>query len=270
MTAEIFLTEPYFQRVLLTALLVAVVAAVLGVYLVLRGMSLFGDGIAHISFAGVALGFLVGVLPLALALAFSVLGALAIQELRRRNITKGDTAIGIIFTGSLAFGIVLLSVGTGSGVNLESYLFGNILLVTEQDFWLVGLIALVVLSLTFAARRPLLALTFDAQSAEVQGLPVRRLETLFTIATAISIVIAARIVGVLLVSSLLVVPAAASLQWARSFRQATLLSVAIALVSVVVGIAVSAEFALATGASIAVVSTTLFAVTVGIRRIVNA
>lgn len=260
MSFDLFLSEPYFQRVLATALVVAVTASVLGVFLVLRNLSLFGDGIAHISFAGVALGFVLGILPTGMALLFSLLGALAIQELRRRGITKGDTAIGIIFTGSLAFGVLLLSLGPGTGLDLESYLFGNLLLVGAADFYVVCATAAAVLAALALLYRPFFALTFDAQAAEVQGLPVRGLETVFTLLTAAAIVIAARIVGVLLVSSLLVVPAATALQWARGFRQALLLAVGLALTAVVVGLLASAELAVPSGAAIAVASTLLFAV----------
>ncbi|MEA3144556.1 MAG: zinc transport system permease protein [Thermoplasmata archaeon] len=269
MSFDLFLTQPYFQRILATALLVAVTAAVLGVFLVLRNLSLFGDGIAHISFAGVALGFVLGILPVGMALLSSLLGALAIQELRRRGITKGDTAIGIIFTGSLAFGVLLLSFGTGTNLNLESYLFGNLLLVGATDFYVVAATAAVVLLALLLLYRPFFSLTFDAQAAEVQGLPVRALETVFTLLTAAAIVIAARIVGVLLVSSLLVVPAATALQWARGFRQALALAVVLALASVLLGLFLSAEIAVPSGAAIAVVSTALFAGGTLLQRVVR-
>jgi zinc transport system permease protein len=199
-----------------------------------------------------------------------VLGALAIQEMRRRGIARGDTAIGIIFTGSLAAGILLLSVGAGPVIDLESYLFGNILLVGEQDFLLVAATAAVVLAALGLLFRPFFVLTFDAQAADVQGLPVRLLESLFTLLTAGAIVVAARIVGVLLVSSLLVVPAATALQWARGFRQAIVLAVLVAVGSVLAGLALSAELALATGATIAAVSTAAFVLSLGLRRVLRA
>lgn len=269
MSFDLFLSEPYFQRILATALLVAVTAAVLGVFLVLRNLSLFGDGIAHIGFAGVALGFVLGLFPTGMALAASLLGALAIQELRRRGVTKGDTAIGVIFTGSLALGVLLLSVGTGPRVDLESYLFGNLLLVGASDFYAVAATAAAVLAALALLYRPFFALTFDAQAAEVQGLPVRALETVFTLLTAAAIVIASRVVGVLLVSSLLVVPAATALQWARGFRQALALSVAVALASVLLGLLASAELAVASGAAIAAASTGFFALGTLSRRLVR-
>ncbi|MEA3190589.1 MAG: zinc transport system permease protein [Thermoplasmata archaeon] len=266
MTFELFLQDPYFQRILLTALVVAATAAALGIHLVLRGLSLFGDGVAHISFAGVALGFALGVLPLASAMVLSCVGALAIQELRRRQLTKGDTAIGVIFTASLALGVVLLSLGAGPGVSLDSYLFGNLLLVGEQDFWIVVAVAVVVLATLALLHRALFALTFDAQGAEVQGLPARGLETVLTLLTAAAIVVASRVVGVLLVSSLLVVPAAAALQWARGFRQAMAIAMALAVAVTVLGLAVSAEFALPSGATIALVSSASFVVALATRR----
>jgi zinc transport system permease protein len=255
---DIFFTNPYWQRVLLTAVLVAAVAAVLGVFLVLRGLSLLGDGIAHIAFAGIAIAFAANLLPLPASLAWASLGALLIQEMRRRGVVKGDTAIGIIFTTSLALGYVLLAKGHVR-VDVESYLFGSLYFPDPNDLYLIVGTALAVLVVLLLQWRKLFAITFNQEAAEVQGLPIRRLDAWFTVLTAAAIVVAARVVGVLLVSSLLIVPAAASLQFARSFRFALVLSPLIGVGTVLAGLYVSYTFVLPGGSSIALVAGAVFA-----------
>jgi zinc transport system permease protein len=266
---ELFLSDPYFERVFLTALVVAAVGGVLGVFLVLRNLSLLGDGIAHIAFAGIAIAFAAGFLPLPTSIVWASLGALTIQELRRRGIVKGDTAIGIIFTTSLALGYMLIYKGSVR-VDVESFLFGNLLFATTSDLNLALGTALIVAVFLALLWRPLFALTFDLESAEVLGLPIRTLESVFTVLVAASIVVAARVVGVLLVSSLVVVPAATSLQFARGFRGALLLAPLIALATVTVGMFVSATWVFPAGTSIALVSGALFLGAVSLRRLVGA
>lgn len=259
---ELFLNYPFLQRALLAALLVAVLCAVIGVYVVLRGLSLIGDGLAHISLAGVALGLVLGIYPLAVALVAAVLGALVIQLMRSREVVRGDTAIGILFTGGLAFGILLISQGRGTGVDLASYLFGNLLAINARDVWLIAGVAGVLLVVFAALRKEFFYVTFNEEAARLSGLPVAALNVVFTVLTAASIVVAARIVGVLLVSALLIVPAATSLQFARSFRGALALSVIAGGTSVVLGVFAAAQYGYPTGASVALASTALFTLAV--------
>lgn len=252
--------DPYFQRVVLTALLVAGVAAVLGVFLVLRGLSLFGDGIAHVSFAGVALALATGWMPLGTTLAVACGGAVLIQELRRRGIVRGDAAIGIVFTTALAVGF-LIATHARTFVDLESYLFGSIYLSGDRaSLMLIVGTALAVLVALLPLWRPFFAITFNQEAAEVQGLPVRTLDTLFTLLTAAAVVVAARVVGVLLISSLVIVPAATALQFARGFRAVLVWSPLVALAAVLLGFLVSTELDWTGGASITVASTALFLV----------
>lgn len=235
-------------------------------YVVLRGLSMIGDGLAHISFAGVALGLVLGIYPLAVALVAAVLGALAIHALRAKEVVRGDTAIGILFTAGLALGILLVSRSRGLGVDLSSYLFGNLLAVSAQDVVIVGAIAVLLLATLVLLHKELLYVTFNEEAARLSGLPVGMLNVLFTAATAASIVIAARIVGVLLVSALLVVPAATALQFGRSFRTTLILSITAGIASVLVGVWAAAEYGLATGATVALTATALFALSLVARR----
>lgn len=260
---DLVINYPFLQRALLAALVVAALAGLLGIYVVLRGLSLIGDGLAHISFAGVALGLTLGIYPLGFALVFAIIGALIIQALRTSGKVRGDTAIGILFTAGLAFGIIVISKQKGFGVDLTTYLFGNILAVTNADLILVGAVALGLLVVFALLRKEFFYVTFSEEAARLSGLPVGALNVLFTVLTAATIVVAARLVGILLVSALLIVPAATSLQFARSFRFALALSVVVGLVSVLVGLYVAIAYGLATGASIALSSTLIFGLALG-------
>lgn len=260
---DLVLNYPFLQRALLAALVVAALSGLLGIYVVLRGLSLIGDGLAHISFAGVALGLSLGLYPLAFALGFAIVGALLIQALRASGKVRGDTAIGILFTAGLAFGIIIISKQKGFSVDLTTYLFGNILAVTNADLILVAAVALGLLVVFALLRKEFFYVTFSEEAARLSGLPVGALNVLFTALTAATIVVAARLVGVLLVSALLIVPAATSLQFARSFRFALVLSVLVGLASVLIGLYVAIAYGLATGASIALASAMLFGLALG-------
>jgi zinc transport system permease protein len=266
--AEVFGYD-FMVRALVAGLLVAVVAALLGVFNVLRGMALVSDGLAHVSLAGVALGLVLGFYPLWMALGAAVLGGLTIQFLRERQIAKSDTAIGIIFSAGLAIGIALISRGGGVNVNVGNYLFGSILAVTQSDLVTVGVAGAVVLLALLAFYKEMLYLAFNEQAARVSGLPVGALNAAFTILTATAVVLAARVVGVLLVSALMIVPSAAGLQVARSFRGALLLSVLLGMACVVAGLYASFVIDVASGPAIALASTVAFLGAVGFRALLR-
>lgn len=266
MTLELFLTEPYFQRVLATALIVAATAALVGVFLIQRGMALFGDGVAHMSFAGIAIGFLAGWLPLAAAIVVASIGALAVQEIQRRGWARSDAALGIVYTASLALGVVLVSRHGSVPVDIESYLFGNLLLSGQSEFLLASAIAVLVIGALTLLWRPFLLLSLGEERATVQGLPATGLNTAFTLLTALTVVASVRVVGVLLVSGLLIIPASAANRLANSMAQAALLSVGFSVASVLIGLAISAQFSLASGATIALAAAALFALTLGFDR----
>lgn len=250
----------FMVRALAAGLVVALVAAVLGVFNVLRGMALVSDGLAHVSLAGVAIGLVAGLYPLWTALVAAILGGLAIQFLRERNLAKSDTAIGIVFSAGLAIGIALISRGGGLNVNVGNYLFGSILAVTRADLLTVATAGAVLLLALVVFYKEMLYLAFNEDAARVSGLPVGGLNAAFTILTAIAVVLSARVVGVLLVSALMIVPAASGLQLARSFRGALVLSVLLGMVSVIVGLYASFVLDIASGAAIAIASAALFVV----------
>ena len=241
----------------------------MGVFLVLRNLSLLGDGLAHMSFGGVALGLIAGFYPLGAALLFAVGGALAVHFLRERGYVKGDVAIGILFTTGLAFGILLISANQGFNVNTHSFLFGSILAIDTRDLYVTSLVAAALVGLLLLFYKELFYMTYSEEAARVSGLPVGLLNVLFMALTACAIVVAARIVGILLVSALIVVPAA-SLQVAKSFRLALCLSVLVGVASVVVGIALSVQQGYATGASVALTCVAFFVAALAVKTLRRA
>ena len=257
---------PFMYKALVAGVLVAVLAGLLGVFLVLRQMSLLGDGLAHVSFAGVAVGLAAGLYPPAFALLFAIVGAIAIYVLRERRIVKGDTAIGLLLTGGLATGLMVISRGQGFGASMNNYLFGQILAIEDRDLYVVVGVGVVLVVLLIAFYKEFFSMTFSEETSKVTGLPVAMLNVVFMALTAATIVVASRVVGVLLVSALLIAPAATALQWARGFRIALLLSVLLGVTSVVVGLLLALQ-GFAAGASIAATSIAFFLVTLAVKNL---
>lgn len=258
------LLDPFFQyaflqNALLAGLMVAVLGGILGVFLVLRGMSLLGDGLAHLSFAGIALGLFAGFLPTATAFVVSIGGAVLVHVLRERGLLRGDTAIGMIFTAGLALGILLISVAQ-SQVSVQSYLFGSITSVAPADLRSTALIGSLLLLLLGAFYRELVYMTFSEEAARVSGLPVRFLNLLFMTLTAATIVMAARLTGVMLVSALLIIPAATAIQLKRGFHATLAWSVGFAVTSIALGLLLSVAYDTAPGATIALTNVAFFVI----------
>jgi zinc transport system permease protein len=244
----------FMLRALLAGVLVALLCSLVGVFTVLRGMGMISDGLGHVSFAGVAIGLLVGAFPLEFALLASILGAITIQLLRERGLLKGDVAIGLVFTAGLAIGIAIISHGHGLGVNVSSYLFGNILAVTASDVELVFGLGLLLSATILVFYKEFMYLTFNEEAARVSGLPVGALNLFFSILIGAGVALAARVVGVLLVSALIVVPAAAALQHARSFKWTLAGAAGLGVLAVVLGLYASFSLDVAAGSAIALVS----------------
>lgn len=208
----------FMQRALIAALLIGLAAPAVGVFLVQRRLSLMGDGIGHVAFAGVAAGFLTGIAPLATALAAAVLGAISIEVLRERGKTAGDVALALIFYGGIAAGVLLVSFGGTSNTNLIGYLFGSVVSVNDAELVVTAAVAAGVLALTFALRKELFAVCYDEDVARASGLPVTSLNILVAVTAAVTIAVTMKVVGILLVSAMLVLPVASVQQLTRSFR----------------------------------------------------
>jgi zinc transport system permease protein len=251
-----------FQRALLAAIMVTVVAGLLGIFLLIQNLALIGDGLAHVSFGGVAVGVVLGATsPLWYALVFSITASILIHELQSREILTGDASIAIFLTGMLALGLVILRVsGGGITTEIHSYLFGNLLLIDEASLDMIALICIISIVFLASIRSTLLACTIDPMAARIQGLPVRGIGLLFSIITAAVVVSMVQVVGTLLVTALLVTPAATAQLIGRSFRSCLIWTQVFGLSSVFVGLYLSSELNAGSGSMIALVSAVVFAV----------
>ncbi|MFF7985911.1 metal ABC transporter permease [Streptomyces sp. NPDC007901] len=230
-----FLNYAFMQRALLAAVLVGITAPAVGIYLVQRRQALMGDGIGHVAMTGVGLGFLLSASPVWMATAVSVLGAIVMELIRWYGRTRGDIALAMLFYGGMAGGVMLINLAPGgSNANLMSYLFGSLSTVSESDVTAICLLAAFVLLVTLGLRRQLFAVSQDEEFARVTGLPVRALNLLTAITAAVTVTVAMRVVGLLLVSALMVVPVAAAQQLSRSFAATFAIAVAIG-VTVTIG-----------------------------------
>ena len=255
-----FFTMEMFQRAMISALFVTIVAGLLGTFLLVRNLALIGDGLAHVSFGGVAIGVVLGATsPLWYALVFSIIASIIIYELQSREILTGDASIAIFLTGMLALGLVALRVG-GGGIttDIEGYLFGNLLLIDEADFNMISAICIISFVILYRISSGLLATTVDPLSAAVQGIPVRGIGLLFSVITAAVVVSMVQVVGALLVTSLLVTPAATAQLIGRSFRSCLLWTQIFGISSVLLGLYFSAEYDTGSGSMIALVAAIIF------------
>jgi zinc transport system permease protein len=251
----------FIQRALLAGILIGVLCAVLGVFLVLRRLSLIGDGLAHITFGSVALALfagLQGAAMLLVSLPVVVLASLGILKLAGKTRLGGDAAIGIVSSVGVSLGVMLAVLGRGYGVDLFSYLFGSILAISQAELMVAAGLFVTVLALLWLYYNDLVALTFNEELAAISGINVRFLNGLLAALTALTVVLAMKLVGVMLISALLILPASAALQVARGFKMTVVLAVLISLVAVVGGIMLSFVFNLPSGATIILLAFGLF------------
>jgi zinc transport system permease protein len=248
----------YMQLAFVAGVVVGASAPLIGTFLVQKRLSLLGDGIGHVAVAGVGAALLLGTGPIWTALVAAVAAALAIEWLRARGRVAGDLALAIFFYGGIAAGVVLAG-RSATNTNLQPYLFGSILTVTENDVYTVMALGTVIVAAIAVTRRALLAVVLDEEAARVAGIPVAALNTLLAALTAVTVAAAMRVTGVLLVAALMVLPVATSRVLARSFRATTLGAAAVGVIAVVVGLAAARQWALAAGGAIVLVAVAFFA-----------
>ncbi|MDQ0058315.1 metal ABC transporter permease [Paenibacillus harenae] len=243
-------TSEFFQRALIGGLLIGVTAPLMGIFLVLRRLSMIGDTLSHVSIAGVALGFLIGVYPIAVGLVFAIAASFGIEKLRKAYKTYAELSLAIMMSGGVALASLLFTLGKGFNMNVNSYLFGSIYTLSSGDLYLIGAVTLVVLIAIRSQVKELFLITFDEDAAAVSGLPVRFYNVMISVLTALVISVSIKIVGALLVSALLTIPAACSLIIARSFKQSVISVVIIGEIAVVAGLLVAGVWNLAPGGTI--------------------
>lgn len=257
----------FAQYAILTGIALAVLWAILGVFLTLRNLSLIGDGLAHVSFGAIAIGLSLGIAPMTIALPIVVLASYGMSTLTKKAHIFGDAAIGIISTAGLAIGIMVASAGKGFSIDISSYLFGSILSVGFSDVILSIALMLVTIALVRYFYRDLVAITFDDEYAQTLGIQTNHLQTGLAIGTGIATVLSVRIVGALLVSGMLLLPAITALQWNKSFAKTIPLACIFAVLSVVIGMGISFSTDMPTGATIVLTGLGLLAASFIYRQI---
>lgn len=263
----------FMQRALIAGVIVGIFAPMIGTFVVQKRMSLIGDGIGHIAFAGVGAGVILaaspddpGMWPVWGALAFAVVGALGIEWLRARRAASGDLALALFFYSGIAGGVVLAGLGGGLNASLFVYLFGQPLTVDQGEIAvIVGLGATIVVAM-LALRRALFAVVTDEEWSRVAGVPVGALNAVLAISIAVSVVAAMRVVGILLVAAMMVLPVATGQLVARSFRGTMWWSVAVGVGSVVLGLALSRIWGLVPSGTIVLIAAACFALVAVAKR----
>ena len=264
------LASPLMQRALIAAVLVGLAAPVVGTYLVQRGLALMGDGIGHVSLTGVALGWLVGAwlgvspadaLAVPGAIVASLAGALLIELIRQAGHTRGDVALAILFYGGIAGGVILIKFAGGTTTNLNSYLFGSIATVSENDVRTTAVLALSILAVGIGLRGPLFALCHDEEFARACGLPVGVLNILVAVVSALTVSVSMRVVGVLLVSAVMIVPVAIAQLVSHSFGRTMNLAMVLGVCACLAGLFITYAVAVSPGAMIVCLLVATYALT---------
>lgn len=253
-------------RALEAGVCIALIAPLIGMFLVLRRYSLIADTLSHVSLAGVSIGLLTGLNPLMTALVTSGGSALLMEHLRVKRRAYGDTALSLFLSGSLAIAIVLMSVGKGLNTAVFSYLFGSIVTVRTVDLLTIGIVGIGVVGFVLMYYRELVSISFDEEAAIVSGLPVARLNRLFVVVASSAIVLSIPIVGVLLISALMIIPVVTALQWKKGFTATLIIAEVISLVSTVGGIFLSFLLNTASGGTIVLLMLLIFGMVVFIQK----
>lgn len=253
-------------RALEAGIMVAIIAPLIGIFLVLRRYSLIADTFAHVSLAGVTLGFLLGWNPMATALGATLISSLGIERLRSAKKVYGESALAIFLSGSLALAVVLASSGRGLNANILSYLFGSIVTVTPSDVAVIAVLAASVAGAVALFYKELVFISFDEESAAVAGIKTRMVNIILIMLAALTVALAIPIVGVLLISALMIIPVLCALQMKQGLAWTIFYAEAVSVCSVIGGILLSFGLDLSTGGAIVLVMIAFFIVTLFRRR----
>lgn len=260
----------FLQRAIIAGTLIAVLCSILGVFLVLRRLSLIGDGLAHVTFGSVAFALLFSVTSIYTSIAaipLVLVSAVGILKIAEKARIYGDAAIGIVSSLGIAGGIMLASLAGGFNVDLFSYLFGNILSISRTELVVAAALFVIVVLTVWFYFNELFAITFDEELAVISGINVERINWILVLLTALTVVLAMKVVGIMLISALLILPAVAALQLAKGFRMAIALSVLFGISSVLGGIFFSFLMNLPTGATIIIINFLLFTMAFAVHKI---
>ena len=254
------LSYPFIARAMVVGILVSLCAALLGVSLVLKRYSMIGDGLSHVGFGTLSVATALNVAPLTVSVPVVVLAAILLLRLTENSNIKGDAAIAMISTSSLAVGVMVISLTTGMNTDVCNYMFGSILAMSKNDVWMSIVLSIVVLLLFIVFYHRIFAVTFDETFARAVGMQTGIYNMLIAVLTAVTIVLGMRLMGVLLISSLIIFPALTSMRICRRFLTVTVNSAVISVACFMAGMVISYLFATPTGASIVMVNIFVFLV----------
>ena len=254
------LSHGFIQRALIAGSFIAILCATLGTFLVLRRFSLIGDGLAHVTFGGVAVGLFLNLYPIYMAIPIVMISSLGILKLVEKARLYGDAAIGIVSSLGIACGILLASAAGGFNVDLFSYLFGNILAISNAEVISSIFLSIILIFVIWFFYHELLSITFDEESAKASGVKTKTINGVLVLLTSLTVVLAMRVVGIMLISSLLILPPVTALQVARGFRMTIIIASASGVLSVMLGVFLSLVADLPTGATIVILNFLFFIV----------
>ena len=256
----------FMQRALLSGIAISIMCSIVGLFLVLKRHSLFGDALAHVAFGGIALGLFTGVYPILTAYVVAILSAVGVNKLRESTKIPPDSSIAVLLTSGLAIGVILISISGGFTLDLFSFLFGNILLVSNEDLIMILITDAIVVPIIYVFYKRLILIVFDENQAKVSGLNVTWINTLFIVLASITIIASIRLVGVLLISSLIVIPNITALLLGKGFKKTIFISCAISVFSVVFGIVASYYVNLVPSGTIVLTMVSMFIVTIIVKN----
>lgn len=248
------ITYPFMVRAIIVGVLVSLCASLLGVSLVLKRYSMIGDGLSHVGFGALAIATALGLAPLTVSIPLVILAAIVLLRISEDSKIKGDALIALISTSSLAIGVIVVSLTTGMNTDVCNFMFGSILAMSKTDVYLSIAFAVIVLVLFIFFYNKIFAITFDESFAKATGVNTGFYNMMIAILTSVTIVLGMRMMGAMLISSLIIFPALTSMRYFKSFKSVTISSAVVSILSFFIGIVASYQYALPTGASVVVVN----------------
>lgn len=260
----------FMQRAFQASFLIAIIAPILGLFLILRRQSLMADTLSHISLAGIALGLLLNINPTIMTLLIVVIAAVAIDYLRMLYKSYSEISIAIMMSAGMAVALVLMSLNDGgSSTSVQQYLFGSIVTISQEQVHLLMALFVMVVGLYLVFRKPMYVLTFDEDTAFTAGLPVKWMSIIFNVITGVTIAVIMPIVGALLVSAIIILPAAIAMRLSKSFNLVIVVGIVIGIIGMVTGLTTSYQYGTPPGATITLIFIFIFILTTIIKKIAN-
>lgn len=266
---ETMMSYPFMVRALTVGILVSLCAALLGVSMVLKRYSMIGDGLSHVGFAALAAAAATGMAPLKVAIPICILAAFLMLRISENSRLKGDSAVAIVCSGSLAVGVMIISLSSGMNTDVSNYMFGSILSISEDDAVVTRILSVIVIIVFLVFYNRIFAVTFDENFAKAIGTRTEVYNMILAILTAVTVVIGMRLMGALLISSLIIFPSLSAMRICKRYKTVMICSVIISVISFVIGISVSFMYSTPAGASIVCVNLAVFLIMVLVGFIKN-